>query len=306
MKPEMIDRLLGALGDAYVDPILDEIAEKNFETQPLSNHILSVIRRWKITTSKVLQEALVDTGTRTRAAYEQAIKRLLKADSFFNVRIGSTAYYFHPSQSKHWEKLKETHPIRRQEYLETNGIAHHIAVQETFNWLNFIRFNVDGVLPIVGPDELGRYFTGSLAREADLSIISSQGEIAIEVERNSKSRKRWHEKWLDYECNSRILGVIYFVEDEQVYNSLRTCVGEFFQEARSRDSKFWIGITASRGERIAYHSTLEKIVLHRIDDFLKRFSIPKETWGVTEATPFRDRYPILFRSQVDQELQKQQ
>jgi hypothetical protein len=307
MDDETINRILGNWGDGYEDPLLSKIIEDRFETKSLADHILLWIRRWKITNSKILQKLLCGTGKRSKHAYHQAIKRLMLAEAFLNVRVKGTAYYFHKSQEKHWKQMINMDKALRTEYMETNTIAHHIAVQDTFTLLCAMRFSIDGVLPIIGPEGLRSGFKGEFEREPDLSIVGSNGEIAIEVERNVKSRDRWREKWLEYECDPKNHGAIYFVaEDETLYNCLRTAVSEFFIAAKERSSPFWIGIALMEGDRIGIYSIEKGVKLCRLDQFLGRLSIPKSKLDIKEDVPFKDRYPVLFRSQIDEELNKEQ
>jgi len=302
MKEEVFKNL-ETIRTIPMTPEFEAIAEKQIAETSMSEMILNWMRYWKCTTSSILQFQLVDGQLRSKDAFDQGLKRLKKTGSFWSVRVGAEAYYFHDAYKKHYENLSEMDPTLRSAYLETNGIAHHIDVQNVFIWLKMMSTKTKGKVFPVAPHGLQNQFRSGLDVQEDLGLVGAIGHIPIEVERNQKSQRRWQEKWLEYECKNWIPGCIYFVSDPSVAGSLTRNILEFIQEAAKRGSKFWIGMNVNLSDRILLFSPETTGDVHVLE-FFKRISFPEAWSDELKAVPVAEQLEYLYKK-ADQEISKQ-
>lgn len=257
----------------YLDPRKAKLGHEVIASMSASDAIINWIRLWKCTNSTILQKLTINLQGRKEAAYLQALKRLKKAGAFHSVRVGAEAFYFHDSYKHHLEKLKEMDPPLRNSYLEKTGIRHHVEVQNVWTWMQIVNARIRGKLFIEGPEDLKSQFRSGISKKPDLALVGN-GCVPVEVERNVKSKERWHEKWLEYECDPNVLGCLYFVSDTLTWNTLHENFLEFFEGARKRNSKFWLAQAWPYNPQIVKYSTDEMLEVSLPNVFFDDIAIP--------------------------------
>lgn len=303
MKEE-IYKNLEAVRTIPIQPEYEAFAEKQISETSISEAVLNWLRYWKCTTSSILQFQLIDGQLRSKDAFDQGLKRLKKTGSFHSVRVGSEAYYFHDAYKKHYEALEAMNPTLRSAYLETNGIAHHIDIQNAFLWLRMMTMKTKGKVFAVGPRGFQSQFRSGLDVQEDLGIVGAVGHIPIEVERNQKTQKRWQEKWLEYECKDWIPGCIYLVNDPSLAGILTRNILEFIQDAEKRGSNFWIGLNVNLSDHLLIFSPKMAAGQVHVLDFFKNIAFPEAWSEELKAVPEAEQLEYLYKK-ADQENSKQ-
>lgn len=258
-----------------VDPKRAEKGQEYINSTSTSDTILNWLRLWKCTNSTILQKLVTGLHGRSEAAYLQSLKRLKQTGLYSSVRVGAEAYYFQDSYKNHSEKLAALDPLLRKEYLESSGLRHHIEVQHVWLWTQVINARIKGLLFIEGPDGLETKFRAGISKKPDLCLVTNFGTVPIEVERNIKSKERWFEKWLEYECDPDIPGCLYFVSDHETCDALHRNFLSFFEQARKRNSTFWLAMTWPFSMHIVKYSIDENLEGRLATFFFDRLAVPR-------------------------------
>ena len=288
----------------YLNPEEVAKAEKQIAETSVSDMILGWLRNWKCTTSTILNLQLVAGQQRSTFAFNQALKRLKAAGAYTSIRVGSEAYYFHDSYKKHFEELEKMNPVLRNSYLESSGIAHHIDVQHAFVWLRLLRASCRGRIYLPGPLGLKQQFRGGMDAEPDLAIAGQFGVVPVEVERNQKSQKRWHEKWPEYECRESTPGCLYFLTSPEIVDPFLHSVQEFFAGAAKRNSKFWIASTNLFSKQIGIFSIQKHVTTIDANAFMERLAFPEELLEGISAVPEAEQLEYLYKKSAELKSQK--
>lgn len=287
----------------YLNPEEVAKAEKQIAETSVSDMILGWLRNWKCTTSTILNLQLVAGQKRSKFSFNQALKRLKKAGAYNSIRVGAEALYFHDSYKKHFEELEKMDPVLRIAYVESSGIAHHIDVQLAYVWLRMLRATCKGRIYLPGPKALKQQFRNGLEGEPDLAIAGPFGVVPVEVERTQKSQKRWHEKWLEYECRGSTPGCLYLLTGTEVVDPFLQSVEEFFADAAKRDSKFWIATTNLFSKQVNMFSIYTPKIMDT-KAFIQRMAFPEELLEGINAVPEDDQFEYLIKK-FDEQNSKQ-